>query len=148
MRARGANIYGRLVGCTEYRGRNEDSYNVLSVRRADTAPDGYLPFEISGEGEYAIIKAENGKLVKRLVESAPSVNTYSKSLLARGIIERGKMGELNTMLSVSAELAFYWNSFTEFDDTDPAWPMMSSAVREGIGMTEEDWQGLLEEAKV
>lgn len=147
---RGANLYAKLLGgLKEFHGSAEDSLKVISFRRADAPPEGYLPYAIEGEATDAVsVTIEDGRIVKRYVTSTAVVSTYSKSLLARGIIERGKLQQLNAMMEASADLAFYWNSFTEFDDTDPAWPMMSSAVREGLSMTEAEWQVLLDEARV
>lgn len=102
------------------------------------------------EAHYAYDDAGNPTAIVQSwfeVEDTPAPRTFRRSYLAQWIRAHGKWDALQALLGQSADLAFFWEYSTEFDEYHAQWSAALAAVKAALGLSDADVADMLAAAE-
>ena len=98
-------------------------------RRAPVEEDGVITWQ------YVLVK-----------DPPPPPRTFRRSWLAQWIRAAGKWPAFSAFLAdpAAADLAFFWEYCTEFDEDAPQWPAAIAAIKTALALTDAEAEAMLE----
>lgn len=76
-------------------------------------------------------------------EPEPVIHTYRRSYIAQWIRMKGRWNDFKALLAKSDELAFMWETSTEFDSNHPMWNQALAGVKAAFNFTDKDIGSML-----
>ena len=97
-------------------------------------PDGY---ELRNRKWHPVWKYEDAP------EPEPVIHTYRRSYIAQWIRMKGRWNDFKALIAQSDELAFMWETSTEFDSNHPMWKQALAGVKAAFNFTDKDIGSML-----